>query len=118
LGSGWGFRESRFSNYMRLLRLPEPVTQYLKEGKLGFSEARVLLTLLDPEMIPKIADEAVRKHLSVEQLEDLVFNTNVRCKKRTCRKRRAGWIRMSGKCRWSSSERWACGCGSAIARQR
>jgi ParB family chromosome partitioning protein len=28
-------------------------------------------------MIPKIADEAVRKHLSVEQLEDLVFNTNV-----------------------------------------
>jgi ParB family chromosome partitioning protein len=37
----------------------------------------VLLTLLDAELIPKIADEAVRKHLSVTQLEDLVFNTNV-----------------------------------------
>jgi len=36
-----------------------------------------LLTLLDPSLIPKIADEAVRKHLSVEQLEDLVFDTNV-----------------------------------------
>jgi ParB family chromosome partitioning protein len=77
IGQRVGISRESVSNYMRLLRLPAPVTQYLKEGKLGFSEARVLLTLIDPEMIPKIADEAVRKHLSVEQLEDLVFNTNV-----------------------------------------
>jgi ParB family chromosome partitioning protein len=55
--------------------------QFLQDGQLGFSEARVLLTLLDPNLIPKIADEAVRKHLSVEQLEDLVFNTNVPLRK-------------------------------------
>jgi ParB family chromosome partitioning protein len=77
IGQRVGISRESVSNYMRLLRLPPSVTLYLQEGKLGFSEARVLLTLIDPEMIPKIADEAVRKHLSVEQLEDLVFNTNV-----------------------------------------
>jgi ParB family chromosome partitioning protein len=77
IGQRVGISRESVSNYMRLLRLPASVTQYLQEGRLGFSEARVLLTLLDPALIPKIADEAVRKHLSVEQLEDLVFNTNV-----------------------------------------
>jgi ParB family transcriptional regulator, chromosome partitioning protein len=77
IGQRVGISRESVSNYMRLLRLPPSVTQYLQEGRLGFSEARVLLTLLDPNLIPKIADEAVRKHLSVEQLEDLVFNTNV-----------------------------------------
>ena len=77
IGQRVGISRESVSNYMRLLRLPPSVTQYLQEGQLGFSEARVLLTLLDPNLIPKIADEAVKKHLSVEQLEDLVFNTNV-----------------------------------------
>ena len=77
IGQRVGISRESVSNYMRLLRLPPSVTQYLQEGRLGFSEARVLLTLLDPTLIPKIADEAVRKHLSVQQLEDLVFNTNV-----------------------------------------
>jgi ParB family chromosome partitioning protein len=77
IGQRVGISRESVSNYMRLLKLPAAVTQYLQEGKLGFSEARVLLTLLDPGLIPKIADEAVRKHLSVQQLEDLVFNTNV-----------------------------------------
>jgi len=77
IGQRVGVSRESVSNYMRLLKLPESVMQFLREGRLGFSEARVLLTLLDPNQIPKIADEAVRKHLSVEQLEDLVFNTNV-----------------------------------------
>ena len=77
IGQRVGISRESVSNYMRLLRLPGSVMQYLQDGKLGFSEARVLLTLLDPNLIPKIADEAVRRHLSVEQLEDLVFNTNV-----------------------------------------
>jgi ParB family chromosome partitioning protein len=77
IGQRVGISRESVSNYMRLVRLPPSVTQYLQEGQLGFSEARVLLTLLDPNLIPKIADEAVKKHLSVQQLEDLVFNTNV-----------------------------------------
>jgi ParB family transcriptional regulator, chromosome partitioning protein len=77
IGQRVGISRESVSNYMRLLKLPASVTDYLNQGQLGFSEARVLLTLLDPALIPKIADEAVRKHLSVSQLEDLVFNTNV-----------------------------------------
>ena len=51
--------------------------QHLQEGRLGFSEARVLLQLLDPTLVEKVADEAVRKHMSVAQLEELVDQTNV-----------------------------------------
>ena len=77
IGQRTGVSRESVSNYMRLLKLPPEVQQHLGEGRLGFSEARVLLTLLDPNLIPKIAEEAIRKHLSVQQLEDLVFATNV-----------------------------------------
>ena len=77
IGQRTGVSRESVSNYMRLLKLPPEVQQHLGEGRLGFSEARVLLTLLDPNLIPKIAEEAIRRHLSVQQLEDLVFATNV-----------------------------------------
>ena len=48
--------------------------------------------MLDPNLIPKIADEAVRKHLSVEQLEDLVFDTNVPLQKPDQPGRGARWV--------------------------
>jgi len=77
IGKRTGVSRETVSNYMRVLKLPEPVMKHLHDGSLGFSEARVLLTLLDLSLIPKIAEEAVKKHLSVQQLEDLVFATNV-----------------------------------------
>jgi ParB family chromosome partitioning protein len=77
IGQRVGVSRESVSNYMRLLKLPAAVLQHLQEGRLGFSEARVLLQLLDPTLIEKIADEAVRKHLSVAQLEELVDRTNI-----------------------------------------
>jgi ParB family transcriptional regulator, chromosome partitioning protein len=77
IGQRVGVSRESVSNYMRLLKLPAAVLQHLQEGRLGFSEARVLLQLLDPTLIEKIADEAVRKHLSVTQLEELVDRTNI-----------------------------------------
>ena len=47
IGQRVGVSRESVSNYMRLLKLPGTVMQYLQEGQLGFSEARVLLTLLD-----------------------------------------------------------------------
>jgi ParB family chromosome partitioning protein len=47
----------------------------LRQGDLGFSEARVLLQLFDHDTMVKLADEAVRKHLSVLQLQALVERT-------------------------------------------
>ena len=92
IGQRTGCSRESISNYMRLLKLPASVQQFLREGRLGFSEARVLLTLLDPNLIPKIADEAVRKHLSVEQLEDLVFDTNVPLQRQDQPGRGARWV--------------------------
>jgi ParB family chromosome partitioning protein len=77
IGQRVGVSRESVSNYLRVLKLPEPVLQYVREGKLGFSEARVLLTLVEPSLIPKIAEQAIGKHLSVEQLGNLVFNTNL-----------------------------------------
>lgn len=77
IGQRVGVSRESVSNYMRLLKLPEPVQQYLREGHLEFSQARVLLTLVDPGQIEKIAGTAVHKHLSVQQLEELVVHTNM-----------------------------------------
>src|SRR5438445_663440 len=92
IGQRTGCSRESISNYMRLLKLPASVQQFPREGRLGFSEARVLLTLLDPSLIPKIADEAVRKHLSIEQLEDLVFDTNVPLQRQGQPGRGARWV--------------------------
>jgi ParB family transcriptional regulator, chromosome partitioning protein len=76
IGRRVGISRESVANYIRLVRLPERVQQYLQEGHLGFSEARVLLQLDDDkEALARVADTAVRKYLSVEQLEDLVEKT-------------------------------------------
>lgn len=93
IGKRVGISRETVSNYMRLLKLPFTVLQYLQSGQLEFSEARVLLTLLDPSLITKVAEDAVKKHLSVEQLEDLVFSINVPLKKEGVQPAsRARWV--------------------------
>jgi ParB family chromosome partitioning protein len=77
IGQRVGCSRESVSNYMRLLKLPPEVQQMLLEGKLDFSMARVLLTVLDPGQVVKAANTAINDHLSVVQLEDLVFKINV-----------------------------------------
>jgi ParB family chromosome partitioning protein len=84
-----GVSRETVANHVRLLKLPQPVMEYLQEGKLGFSEARVLLRLPEPGQIQRIADHAVRKHLSVLQLEELVERVNLPMQKE---KPAARWI--------------------------
>ncbi len=91
IGQRVGVSRESVSNYMRLLKLPAAVLQHLQEGRLGFSEARVLLQLLDSGQVEKVADEAVRKHLSVAQLEELVDRTNIPLVKDET-PRRARWV--------------------------
>jgi ParB family chromosome partitioning protein len=75
IGQRVGLSRESVSNYMRLLKLPGTVMQYLQTGELGFSEARVLLQFdSEPETISRIAGEAVRKHLSVEGVRELCIN--------------------------------------------
>ena len=77
IGQKVGCSRESVSNYMRLLKLPSEVQQMLLEGKLDFSMARVLLTVLDPSQVVKVAEKATKEHLSVIQLEDVVFKINV-----------------------------------------
>jgi len=91
IGQRVGISRESVSNYMRLLKLPETVTEFLHQGRLGFSEARVLLQFQDANLIAKIAEEAVRKHLSVEQLEDLCIRQYVREEQRE-QAGRARWV--------------------------
>ena len=77
IGQRTGCSRESVSNYMRLLKLPEEVQQYLAEGRLGFSEARVLLQLTDTQRISAMAKEAIEKKMSVAQLIEEVDRINL-----------------------------------------
>ena len=72
IGERVGLSRESVSNYMRLLKLPALVTQYLMSGAMGFTEARELLKLEDDQTIEKVAHQAVEKHLSLHQLMDVI----------------------------------------------
>ena len=76
IGDRVGRSRESISNYMRLLKLPEPVLEYLKYNKLSFGQARELLALENPELITRVADEAVKKNLTDAQVQDLVAKLN------------------------------------------
>ena len=93
IGKKTGVSRETVSNYMRLLKLPFEVQQFLTNGDLEFSHARELLNLLDPTMVVKIAEQAVKHHMSVVQIEKLVFETNVPLQRQADAIRRgARWV--------------------------
>jgi len=76
IGARVGLSRESISNYMRLLKLPALAMEYVATNKLGFSEARELLAIENPELLQKAADEVVKKHLTIEQVEELVAKYN------------------------------------------
>src|SRR6185437_4558803 len=63
IGQRVGLSRESVSNYMRLLKLPGTVMQYLQNGSLSFTDARLLLQFdSEPETIARLADEAVRRN--------------------------------------------------------
>ena len=73
IGERVGLSRETVSNYMRLLKLPEMVMEQLATKQIGFSEARELLKLEDPDLIQKTAEYIIKKHLSLEQVELLIM---------------------------------------------
>ncbi len=59
------------ANALRLLKLPDNIMEYLKDGKISAGHARALLTLEDEELMTELADEIVAKDLSVRQVEKI-----------------------------------------------
>jgi ParB family chromosome partitioning protein len=73
IGERVGLARESVSNYMRLLKLPERVLEYMAQKKLGFAEARELLKLEDMAMIQKAADDVVSKRMPFHQIEEMVM---------------------------------------------
>ena len=60
------------ANALRLLTLPAKVLDMVKEGKLSSGHARTLLPVTDEKMLIKLADEIVKKEISVRETERIV----------------------------------------------
>ncbi len=68
-----GKDRASIANFIRLLKLPEPVQSAMEEGSLSFGHGKVLLALAGfPEHLERAAREVIEKKLSVRQAEELV----------------------------------------------
>ena len=92
IGLHTGCSRESVSNYMRLLKLPPAIQQYLRDGTLGFSEARVLLQLANQNIVLHYAQVAVEKKLSVAQLRALIDNANLPSQTYTTELPKARWV--------------------------
>jgi len=67
-----GKERASVSNFLRLLRLPEPIQHKVESGELSFGHARTLLALDSPEAITSAAQKVMALSLSVRQTESYV----------------------------------------------
>ncbi len=68
-----GVSRETVANYMRLLRLPEKVMEYLRTEQLTFTNARLLLMLDDNDQIERLATDAVSRRMSWREIEERVM---------------------------------------------
>ena len=76
IGERVGLSRASVTNYMRLLKLPRDVMQLLAEKKINFAQAKELLKLNGDDKIAEAALYAVKKGLTLEQVEMLVLRMN------------------------------------------
>jgi ParB family chromosome partitioning protein len=62
------------ANALRLLRLPEEVQAYVRDGRLSVGHAKVILGLPSEDLQKLAAERIIRENLNVRQTEDLVAN--------------------------------------------
>ncbi len=76
IGKRIGMSRESVSNYMRLLKMPEKVMEYLATNQMTFSEARELLRLEDASKMEEAADAVMKERLTLEQIEAMVAKLN------------------------------------------
>ena len=64
------------ANFLRLLKLPDPVKKLLASGQLSMGHARALLAIDSPKKQEQLADRVVRKNLNVRQTEMLASESS------------------------------------------
>ena len=67
-----GKERASVANFLRLLRLPEPVQLSVEAGELSFGHARTLLALESPERILSAAQKVRALSMSVRQTESYI----------------------------------------------
>ncbi|HLY52335.1 MAG TPA: ParB/RepB/Spo0J family partition protein [Steroidobacteraceae bacterium] len=77
-----GKDRSSIANFLRLLKLPEPVQAHIEAGVVSFGHAKVLMSLDSPEAMVELAERIVTDALSVRQLEQIVADLLVPAEKR------------------------------------
>jgi ParB family transcriptional regulator, chromosome partitioning protein len=71
-----GKERSTVANFLRLLKLPDPVKKLLASGQLSMGHARALLAIESPKKQEQLADRVVRKNLNVRQTEMLASESS------------------------------------------
>jgi ParB family chromosome partitioning protein len=83
MGERVGMSRSSVANFQRLLDLPEKVLDMLRVGQLSMGHGRALLGLSDSSRILRVAVNAVKRELSVRQLEERVRELNEPSRRKT-----------------------------------
>jgi len=67
-----GVDRTSVTNYLRLLSLPQAVLELLAENTISMGHARALVSLENPEAQISLAQEIIRKNLSVRDVEGII----------------------------------------------
>jgi ParB family chromosome partitioning protein len=67
-----GKERSGVANFLRILKLPREVIQYLQKEELSLGHAKVLASIKEDEVAKRFARETVENKLSVRELEKLI----------------------------------------------
>ncbi|WP_294906892.1 ParB/RepB/Spo0J family partition protein [uncultured Ruminococcus sp.] len=59
------------ANSLRLLKLPQNILDLVSDGRISAGHARALLTLEDEKLMQELAEEIIKKDLSVRQVEKI-----------------------------------------------
>ncbi|MDQ3280329.1 MAG: ParB/RepB/Spo0J family partition protein [Acidobacteriota bacterium] len=71
-----GKERSTVANFLRLLRLPDPVKKLLASGQLSMGHARAILAVDSPKKQEQLAERVVKRNLNVRQTEMLAAESS------------------------------------------
>lgn len=66
-----GKDRATIANYLRILKLPEEIKTYLKDGSLTMGHAKAIVSIDDSQKQKEVAQIVIKKSLSVRQTEEL-----------------------------------------------
>ena len=89
LGQRVGKDRSSISNALRLLRLPSPIQEDLRSGRLTMGHARALLALATPAEQLRLRDDILSHDWSVRATEDSIRSTTASLPRRPKQRRRS-----------------------------